>query len=83
MNGAGASVPDHGSSHRVVLDADEQEAMDHLLAFMEIVSRRWQLAANSGELTAAIHVLQGFVIQHMLTRLEPGEWGDWWRQADA
>lgn len=70
---------DETGTRAAVLDAEEQEAMDHLLAFMEIVSRRWRLACNSGEMTAAIHVLQGFVIQHMLTRIQPDEWGDWWK----
>lgn len=64
---------------RPVLDPDEREAMDHLLAFMEIVSKRWQLRVNHPEMGAAIHVLQGFVIQHMLVRVEPDAWGDWWR----
>jgi len=61
-----------------VLDAEEREAMDHLLAFMGIVVNRWKLRANHGELAPAIHVLQGFVTQHMLARQSPEHWGDWW-----
>lgn len=61
-----------------ILNAEEREAGDHLLAFMEIVSQRWGLAANAGEMTTAIHTLQGFIIQHMLVRIAPDHWGDWW-----
>ena len=35
------------------------------------------LRANGGELAAAVHVLQGFVVQHMLQRVEPDKWGNW------
>jgi hypothetical protein len=60
-----------------VLDAEEQEAMDHLLAFMGVLNR-WGLEVNSGEMASAIHVLQGFVTQHMVRRLAPDHWSSWY-----
>lgn len=62
----------------VTPDEEEAEAMEHLLAYMELVTKRWGLRTNEGELTAAIHVLQGFVIQHMLRRLAPSSWSLWY-----
>ncbi len=61
------------------LEGDEREAMDHLLAYMEIVVQRWDLQTNHAELAGAIHVLQGFLTQHMLARQAPEHWGTWWR----
>jgi hypothetical protein len=68
------ATPDRAAT----LDAEEREAMDHLLAFMEIVVQRWNLRTNHDEMAAAIHVLQGFTTQHMLARVAPDHWGDWW-----
>jgi hypothetical protein len=44
---------------------------------MRIMAEDFKLATNLSEMTSAIHVLQGFVIQHMLHRCMPGEWGTW------
>jgi hypothetical protein len=58
------------------LNEEEQAALDALNDFMQRV-RYWGLRANHGEYTAAIHVLQGFVIQHALVRIDP-RWGQWY-----
>lgn len=42
-----------------------------------------RLASNREEVYAAIHVLQGFVIQHMLQRLEPETFGTWYDDRDG
>lgn len=60
-----------------VLDDDEREAMDLLLAFMETL-QRWGLRVNQEELAQAIHVLQGFVITRMLSRKAPHSWSNWY-----
>ena len=65
--------------HWLVLDDDEHEAMGYLLEFMWKL-RKWGMTANQVEMEAAVHVLQGFVIQHMLHRLEPGRWAAWTRE---
>lgn len=59
------------------LAGDEQVAMDKLLEVMEII-RGWGLQANQAELTQAVHVIQGFIIQRMLQRLAPDLWGVWY-----
>lgn len=59
------------------LDREEEKAMNLLMVFMEIVRKDWKMTANGSEFTSAIHVLQGFVVQHMLHRLNPEEWADW------
>ena len=59
-----------------VLDEAEQAAMDDLLAFMAKMTALG-LKANQGEMVAAIHVLQGFLVQHMLERLAPEAWSSW------
>jgi hypothetical protein len=63
---------------RARLDDEEQAAMDDLLAFMDKI-QAMGITANWAELGAAVHVLQGFVIQHMLHRLEPEVWPSWTR----
>ena len=58
------------------LDADEARVMAEIdRAYGDILA--WGLVGNVGELAAAVHVLQGFVIQHMLQRLAPAAWGRW------
>lgn len=62
------------------LSEDEQEAMDGVNSAFNIIANRWKLRANANELTAAVHVVQGFIVQHMLARLTEGQWGNWWEQ---
>lgn len=60
----------------IVLDETEQKAMDALIACM-VEIQTWGDKANQSEFIAAIHVVQSFIIQHMLYRLEPTQWSDW------
>lgn len=66
---------------RVALDEEEQQAMDDLLACMGRITS-WGLDPDARnlpvELAAAVHVIQGFIIQRMLQRVAPGEWGRWY-----
>ena len=62
---------------RLRLDDDEQAAMDALFD----VHRRivgWGLSSNGSELTSAVHVIQGFIVQRMLHRVAPDSWSDWY-----
>jgi hypothetical protein len=61
----------------VVLNETERKAMDALIACM-VEIQTWGEKANTSEFIAAIHVIQGFIIQHMLYRLEPTEWSNWY-----
>lgn len=66
---------------RAVLDAEEQEVMDHINAAMKgIVDLGLKMDSDNlgTELCLHVHGLQGFVVQHMLQRLEPHEWGKWY-----
>jgi hypothetical protein len=58
------------------LDAREQAVMDHILSAMRGIEDLG-LRCNETELTVHVHGLQSFVIQHMLQRIAPGEWGSW------
>lgn len=62
----------------LTLTEDEQEAMDAINALMRVVLNRWKLRTNYNEFIAGIHVLQGFVIQRMLSRLAPKQWKSWY-----
>lgn len=63
---------------RAIPNEDEQEALDALATYMDIVWHRWGIIANQDEQTQAIHRLQDGVKQHMLHRLEPDTWGAWY-----
>jgi hypothetical protein len=60
-----------------ILDAEEQETMDALLGVMRTITQTWGMSQNSTELASAVHVLQGFIVQHMLHRLAPEHWSAW------
>ncbi len=68
---------------RAIPYEQEQEALDCLARYMEIVWHGWGLRANESEQAAAVHVLQGAVIQHMLNRIEPARWGSWWDDRES
>ena len=34
--------------------------------------------ANSMQLVLGIHLVQQFIIQHMLVREQPDQWANWW-----
>lgn len=69
----------------VSLTLDEQAVMDHVAAayagLLRLNGR--QLAANHGELTQAVHTIQGFVIQSACGRLGLFGCNDWWTDVDA
>ena len=67
------------TSHSLI-NAEERQVLNLLQAFMDKVVDDWGLSANFSELTSAIHVLQGFVVQHMLERVEPKEWSLWFKE---
>lgn len=63
----------------------EQEAYDFILDAMGAIQNmddRDRLKYNCDELAQAVHVLQSFVKQHVLHRLDPDNWLDWWSDAD-
>ena len=64
----------------VELDEDEALAWGDLNRIHSRI-RGWGLSANRSELIAAVHVIQGFVVQHMLSRVAPGQWSDWYQDA--
>jgi hypothetical protein len=51
--------------------------MDALLGVMRTITQTWGMSQNSAELASAVHVLQGFIVQHMLHRLAPEHWSAW------
>lgn len=63
-------------------DESEREALDAILFAFTRITKDWRIRTNTTELAAAVHVLQGFVIQHMLSRLAPEQWGSWWWKED-
>lgn len=75
-------APGSGVSKKGPLDATEQAAMADLLGFMAKMNAMG-LRANYAEMVAAIHILQGFVIQHMLGRLDPEHWSSWFVEEPA
>lgn len=67
------------------LNADEQKAMDAIGAAMAAVQVIGPdvLVSNRGELVAAVHVLQSFVSQHALYRVDPQHWSAWYHNSSA
>lgn len=63
------------------LDDEEQAAMDQLVGVMRTIVETWGMRSNGVELASAAHVIQGFIVQHMLHRLVPDQWSDWARDA--
>lgn len=62
---------------QVQLDEDELEVMTLLTtAYNRILG--WGLQANVNELVMGLHIVQSFVIQHMLNRMAPGKFGTWY-----
>jgi hypothetical protein len=69
-------ITDRAAPALAVLDEREQAVMDDILSAMRGI-QSLGLRTNQTELAMAVHVLQGFVIQHMLQRIAPGHWGAW------
>jgi hypothetical protein len=65
-----------------LLTEEEEAAVEHLLAFMEIVKDEWGLFANHDQLVLGMHLLQQFVQQHVLHRLDPDNWSDWYTETE-
>ena len=66
----------------VKLSDDEQAAMDALKRCTEYIYK-WKLRGNQAELTAAIHVIQGFIVQRMLHRIDPEQWSSWYETGES
>lgn len=65
---------------------EEERTLGLLDQFHYIVFSKWRLQRDTNlqfEFLAAFHVLQGFVISHMLQRLEPDNWGQWYEEMVA
>lgn len=62
------------------LNMQEQRVMDSILAAHQGILDLG-LLTNESELAQATHVLQSFVIQHMLERLAPDAWSVWFNDA--
>lgn len=72
---AHAEIEELGLSY----NEEEDEVSGAILFIMQRIVSDWGLRVNIDELGAAVHVLQSFVIQHMLIRLSPpGKWGMWY-----
>lgn len=61
-----------------LLNADEEDAMQHITNAV-LAIKQLGLVANEEELAAAAHVIGGFVIRHMLQRLEHQYWSLWFK----
>lgn len=62
------------------LDDEEVAVMQDLFSCCTKIMA-WGLRANQDELFHAVHVIQGFIIQHMLQRLNPAEWAEWYKES--
>lgn len=62
----------------MVFNLEEREVNDKLLEVMRIIEEDWDLLANHQELVIGIHTIQRFIIQHMLQRTNPEQWGNWY-----
>lgn len=70
----------------MILTEKEQKAMKAIAIAMGSIQEmddRRSLFYNHEELASAIHVLQGFVKQHVLNRQDPKYWSDWWGDNDV
>jgi hypothetical protein len=76
------------------LTPGEQRASDTILEAMSAIRNieeddteplddRRRLTANGNELVDAVHVLQSFVKQHVLHRINPDDWSDWWESENS
>lgn len=62
----------------MTLQNDEERTAFKTLGQVHKQILDWGLRVNQAELSQAIHVLQGFIIQHMLERIAPDEFGSNW-----
>jgi len=66
----------------VKFTSSEQRAWDAIKEAFAIIAHEWKLKANHGELGSAVHTIQGFVLQHMLSRVSDG-FGSWWESEEG
>jgi len=64
----------------ITLDDDERMLMEQQIEIYRHLTEDWGLRANVTELAAAVHVIQGFIVQHMLGRLAPDDWAGWYQE---
>ena len=57
---------------------EEAVASELLVQFQQIVTGDWSLRVNDSEFHGALHILQSFIVQHMLQRQEPEHWAIWY-----
>lgn len=73
-------------SDMVAYTPGEERLGKSILAVMEAmnsVDERGVLIYNVEEYIAAIHILQSFLKQHIVHRLFPDEFSDWWEERDG
>lgn len=68
------------SENAVALLGDEEKAMNHLLEYMKILKSWGGWETNNTDRTLALNILQSFIIQHMLARLNPDQWSNWYKK---
>ena len=61
-----------------MLNKDEQQLLDKLNLIHLKIMYEWNLGANNTDFIGAIHVIQHFIIQHMLARKSPEEFNSWY-----
>ena len=59
----------------MTLQSEEEKQVLQCLGKIHQKILDWGLRANVAELVQAVHVIQGFIIQHMLERVAPEEFG--------
>lgn len=63
----------------MVRTPEEQDAYDKIVAAYDaILTLGGGLRGNQGELVQAVHVMQHFVSMHVLHRLDPEFFSDWY-----
>jgi len=64
------------------MDEQEQAAMQKLLEAADAILALG-LKVNHHEFFLHVHGLQGFIVQHMLHRLEPEHWAAWYEEGEG
>lgn len=67
----------------MLLQSEEEVAAMKKLGEVHKQILDWGLLSNQNELVQAIHVIQGFVVQHTLQRVSPEEYGRWYTNKDG
>lgn len=65
-----------------MLNKDEEQVLDNLNLIRRKVMYEWNLGTNNNaEFIGAIHVIQHFIIMHMLARKAPVEFNSWYLES--